>query len=167
MPKPNGDGTHEHAHLVGHPAFLAGAGVPQSVHLSAWYGSDGIPLLQGRRPSLRRAGSWANIRSRCCRGVPAQSPDRANLSACASRHLLHRYSAGVRAGESWRCISMWIAQAKLLDDVVTHVCRVALAGEGCDGAVGKMIPQAAQFPVFRAKLMTPFRNAVRLVNREV
>ena len=45
--------------------------------------------------------------------------------------------------------------------------RVALAVKAAMVQSGKMIPQAAQFPVFRAKLVTPFRNAVGLVNREV
>src|SRR4029077_3409182 len=49
--------------------------------------------------------------------------------------------------------------------VVSHAPRGA-GSERCNGAVRKMLAQAAQLAVFRAKLVTPLRNAVRFVDGE-
>ena len=57
------------------------------------------------------------------------------------------------------------AQLKLVNDVVAHALRGA-GGECGDGTVGKMDSQAAQLAVFGAKLVSPFRNAMRFVDGE-
>ncbi len=62
-------------------------------------------------------------------------------------------------------VFMRLAQRKLPNDVMPHVLRGA-GREGRDGAIRKMIAQAAQQAVFGAKLVAPFRNAMRFVNGE-
>ncbi len=58
-----------------------------------------------------------------------------------------------------------IAQAELTQDVVANrFCRAR--GEGRDGVIREKFPQSPELPVFRAKFMSPFRNAVRFVDGE-
>ncbi len=60
---------------------------------------------------------------------------------------------------------MGIAQAELLDDVVTDVAGGA-GGKGGDALIGEIDAQAAQLAIFWPEFVAPFRDAVSFINRE-
>ena len=55
------------------------------------------------------------------------------------------------------------AEFELFDNVVADLLRGA-GRERRDGPLRKILPQAAELAVFRAKLMPPFGDAMRLVD---
>src|SRR6266568_4171913 len=59
-----------------------------------------------------------------------------------------------------------IAEPQLMKDIVPHPAGCA-CGEGGNRLVWKIDPQAVQLAVFRTEFMSPFGNAVRLINGEV
>src|SRR5882672_11180839 len=77
--------------------------------------------------------------------------------------FLHQISqvGPMKAGD----VLMRLAKLKLLQNVMTHPLGGA-GGKSCDRTIGKMHTQTAQLPVFRTKLMAPFRDAVCLVDGE-
>ena len=82
------------------------------------------------------------------------------LAACAFLHQIAQVRP-VKAGN----VFVRIAQLQLVKNVVTHPPGGA-GGKSGDGTIGKMRPQPAQLPVFRAELMSPLGNAMGFIDRE-
>ena len=62
-------------------------------------------------------------------------------------------------------VSVRIAQAELLDDVVANALGGA-GGEGGDGTIGEEFAEAAKLPIFGAEVMAPFGDAMCFVDGE-
>src|SRR5580693_8295495 len=62
-------------------------------------------------------------------------------------------------------VLMRIAQAELPQNVMPDLFRGA-RGEGRNGMIREQFSQSPELPVFRTKLVSPFRDAVRFVDSE-
>src|SRR6266478_3154339 len=92
-------------------------------------------------------------------------PFRSRKSAVDSAALRFLYSEQFEIGSEERAANVQrVLQRELRDDVVLHVRRCG-RGQGKDGDSSEALFQTGQVAVGRAKVVPPFADAVRLVNR--
>ena len=153
-----GYGADQHAHFIRCPALLV-APARLRVHLSVIGDGRDSALLQ-KVHCLLYSVYRGRVNDHVTAGVFAQ---RANQQV-----VLHPVFAffdqilqvgTMEAGD----VLVGIAQTKLRDDVMADLARRA-GGKGGDRALGKVLTQRAELPVFGTKFVSPFGNAVRLVD---
>ena len=159
-PQAEGDGAHEHARLVVHPAFLVAA-AQGILHLAVigdrgdaalGEGVDGaFHLLYGGRVD---DGALSGI------GAQPRQEQRQMRVAVALAHYIAQISA-VEAGD----VLMGVAQLQLFEDIVPHAAGGA-GGEGGDGLVREVLAERTELAVFGAELVAPFGDAVGFVDGE-
>src|SRR4029077_1068434 len=159
-PQPEGDGSHQHAHLVGHPSLLS---VPALCGLH-------FPVISDRGDAILFEHIHGLFYPRDGWGI---DNDVAFTAILDGPHQQLRLRARValldNVAEIWPMeagyVFVRILQLQLVENVVSYPPGRA-SGESCDRMSGELRTQTAELPVLRTKFVSPLRNTVGLVNCE-
>ena len=136
-PQPEGDGAHQHAHFVVHPALLVAAAVG-GLHLAV-IGDGGDAPVRQKIHGLFHRGDGGRVHDHAFALVGAQGRQqqaRVRLFVALVRHVAQ--VGAVEAGD----VLVRIAQPELFQNVVPHAPGGA-GGERGDGLIGEVLAAAS------------------------